>query len=158
MSDAAIASIVTGAVTVVTLVIGFLTLWVKLKYGDEQTQKTVKHASQIVQDKIDDNTTITKVNAGAAVVSAVAAAKTAADTKSAVEGINRKLNGGIDAAVQDAVKPLHDKTEEQGGKLEKLTEYVHQRNHDILTALQIQANKIETVIQMVNRLTTREDS
>lgn len=51
MSDAAIASIVTGLVTVTTLIVGFLTLWVKLRYGESATRK--------VGEKVEENTEIT---------------------------------------------------------------------------------------------------
>lgn len=48
MSDAAIANLITGVVTITTTVIAFLTLWLKLKYGVKE-----------VGGKIDHNTTIT---------------------------------------------------------------------------------------------------
>lgn len=52
MSDAAIASIVTGFVTVMLSLIGFLTLWAKLKYGEKKVEA--------VSTKIDANTALTK--------------------------------------------------------------------------------------------------
>lgn len=58
MSDAAIASIVTGIVTISTMVIGFLTLWIKLRYGVEKAEEVATKA-QDMEDKIDHNTTIT---------------------------------------------------------------------------------------------------
>lgn len=51
MSDAAIASIVTGVVTIATMVVGFLTMMVKLKYGVDQVEA--------VSGKVDVNTAIT---------------------------------------------------------------------------------------------------
>ncbi len=38
MSDAAIAQVVAGLITITTVVVGFLTLWVKLKYGADQAK------------------------------------------------------------------------------------------------------------------------
>ena len=55
MSDAAIANIVTGVVTVATIVSGFLTLWAKLKYGVHKVEET--------SAKVDVNTQLTeKIN------------------------------------------------------------------------------------------------
>lgn len=51
MSDAAIACIMTGLVNVATMLIGFLTLWVKLRYAGEKADE--------VEKKLDDNTAIT---------------------------------------------------------------------------------------------------
>lgn len=65
MSDAAIANIVTGIVTIVTLVIGFLTLWVKLKYGAEKAEEAAVKAD-IVESKIDANTKISAAAAASA--------------------------------------------------------------------------------------------
>ncbi len=100
MSDAAIASIVTGIVTVATLLIGFLTLWVKLRYGEEKTDK--------VEKKIDDNTVLTKAATVAAAQSAAVAVETATESRKATAEIAKKLNGGVDSAIEHAVKPLRD--------------------------------------------------
>lgn len=51
MSDAAVATLVSGVVTIVTMLVGFLTLWVKLKYGVEKTKD--------VESKVDHNTALT---------------------------------------------------------------------------------------------------
>lgn len=52
MSDGAIASITAALITITTMVIGFMTLWVKLKYG-------VKTAES-VETKVDHNTAMTE--------------------------------------------------------------------------------------------------
>lgn len=80
MSDAAITSIVTGLVTIGLSAIGFLTLWIKLKYG--------------VQKVEDANT---KIDAAAVQVQANTDLTT--KTKDMAETVNRKLNGGLDNAV-----------------------------------------------------------
>lgn len=59
MSDAAIANIVTGIVTVTTIVIGFATLWLKLKYGVEKKADEAALKAAEVEGKIDGNTQIT---------------------------------------------------------------------------------------------------
>lgn len=76
MNDAAIANVVTGLVTITTLVVGFLTLWVKLRYGAEQAEKAARKAD-VVERKIDYNTTKT-------------------------EGIARAVNGGAHARAAGA--------------------------------------------------------
>lgn len=107
MSDLAIANLVTGAVTVSTLVIGFLTLWLKIKYGVDRADA----GSAKIENKIDDNTKITKAGSAAAVTNAKAAAQSAEDAKTVAKSIQLKLNGGIDAAINDAVKPLQEQFE-----------------------------------------------
>lgn len=58
MSDAAISSIVAGVLTLATMVIGFLTLWLKVKYGVDRVNA--------VEGKIDHNTNLTTQAADAA--------------------------------------------------------------------------------------------
>ncbi len=113
--------------------------------------------------KVDDNTKITRAVGVAAVTNAQTAATSAAAAKSATESmaqdVKKKLNGGIDAAVKEAVDPIQkiladpaatdeQITKEVNAKLERLEEYVHQRQHEVLNALQVQANRIERLIQL----------
>lgn len=151
MSDAAIANIVTGLVTITVTIVGFLTLWIKLKYGVKKTED-VEAKAITVEEKLDANTIITKAASEAAVKSAVTAARSATESKEATAAIAAKLNGGVDAAIEAAVAPLHRRIDEHMGKLKELTDYVHQRNHDMMTALQIHANRLETVILKINDL------
>lgn len=58
MSDAAVATIVGAAVNIIGMVVGFLTLWVKLKYGVQKAEEAATKA-QVVETKIDRNTDIT---------------------------------------------------------------------------------------------------
>lgn len=51
MSDSAVTVIVAGVVQVVVLVVGWLTLWTRLRYGVERTEA--------VEKKLDDNTATT---------------------------------------------------------------------------------------------------
>src|SRR5688500_5697433 len=73
MSDATIVNIVTavvtGSITITTMIIGFLTLWVKLKYGIDQAGNAAAKAevaagdaataARGLEEKVDHNTTIT---------------------------------------------------------------------------------------------------
>ncbi len=129
---------------------------------------TFKRATTI-EGKVDDNTKITKDSAKAAVENskvAVATAKTAAtaatETKAVADGINKKLNGGIDAAIAEAIRPVKDKLDshselddknmrEINEKIAKFTEYQHTRNHDIVTALQALTNQVAALIAMAEQ-------
>lgn len=104
MSDTAVTALVTGAITITTSVIGFLTIWVKLKYSD----KKVEAKAEEVKSKIDDNTEITKEGAKEASANAKAAANIAADTKNATDALAKKLNGGVDEAIEAAIKPIRE--------------------------------------------------
>lgn len=62
ISDAGTVSIVTGCVTVFTMFFAWLTLWLKLKYGEEKvvknTEEVVKNTQKVEQntEKLDQNT------------------------------------------------------------------------------------------------------
>lgn len=58
MSDAAITIIVTGLVNVATMLVGFLTLWVRLKYGEQKADQAARTAA-IINRKVDENTSLT---------------------------------------------------------------------------------------------------
>ena len=118
MSDAAVANIVTGVVTVATLVIGFLTLWVKLRYNTQQAEKAaIESAIAVVkatevEKKIDNNTALTVAGTNAAASSAILAANNAAEAKSTAEDINSKLNGRIEDIIEKAVAPIRKTLED----------------------------------------------
>lgn len=100
MSDAAIANIVTGIVTITTLIIGFATLWLKLKHGVEKTEEVSEQASK-VERKIDNNTVVT-------MAAAEAASESAAKASEATKVIDRKLNGELTRAIDNTIKPIND--------------------------------------------------
>lgn len=58
MSDAAVASIVTGLVTMTTMIVGFLTMWLKLRYGAEKAAEAAVKAG-VLEAKVDHNTSLT---------------------------------------------------------------------------------------------------
>lgn len=66
MSDGAITTIVTGVVTAIGLVVGFLTLWVKLQYASKKAEDAASKAetavtkADVMERKIDGNTAITQ--------------------------------------------------------------------------------------------------
>lgn len=121
------------------------------------------------RNAIDENTRLTKAGATAAASSARVAAETAKDavdaateTKTAIDGISRKLNGGIDRALADAIDPikatLQAHTEQDAkdlaevkDKFDTLTEYVHARNHDLLDAMHGQSLKIDLAIEEMKK-------
>lgn len=65
MSDAAVATIVGGLVTMLGMVIGFLKLWVDIRYGNKKAEDAAVKAGEAatkageVEDKLDANTAIT---------------------------------------------------------------------------------------------------
>lgn len=74
MSEAAIATIVGGCITITTMIIGFLTLWLKLKYGIEKAETAATTAAQVatrradvVENKLDHNTVVSTEAKDAAV-------------------------------------------------------------------------------------------
>lgn len=122
MSDAAIANVVTGLVTVTVTVIGFLTLWVKLRYGAER--------ADIVEKKIDNNTAITSAGTAAATKSANKAEVTADRARVAAETITEMLNGGFDDRI---AKIVRDYTEPLANSFKAHNEQ-DQRNMETITA------------------------
>ncbi len=150
MSDAAIAVIVTGVIQAIGMVLGYL----KLRHGTEQAKEQVG----VVEKKIDNNTQLTKAGTTAAVKTAQTAVATAAEAKEATQNvadsINRKLNGGIDAAIKPVREDLmaHEKKMAQiNQKFVELTDYVHKRNHDVLDALGVLSNRVAAVLVMLER-------
>ena len=93
MSDSAIATIVTGLVTMVTLIVGFLTLWVRLKYGADKVER-----------KIDVNTALTKAGTEEAAANAKVAASAATKAADKADALAIQMNGGLDDRMIAIVK------------------------------------------------------
>lgn len=98
MSDAAVIALITGVGTIVVTVVGFLTVWLKLRYG--------------VEPKIDTNTEVTKAgtkaafdNAKVAATAATAAAQKALATEDKITDL---LNGQLDIRIRTIVKECFD--------------------------------------------------
>lgn len=112
MSDAAITTIVSGFVQVVVLVVGFLTLWVKLKYGVEKAERSATAAAtkaHEVEQKLDANTVTTQ------------AVSDKADT------IVSQTNGTMDQLRMIVAKIAE--------RVDKLEEYNHTSAHRLLNAI-----------------------
>lgn len=100
MSDAAITAIVSGFITITGMVIGFLTLYIKLRYGVEKAEEAAVKAS-VVEGKIDKNTELTR--AGTA-----SAAEAAADAAKKTEELSKQMNGSLDSRIRTIVKDHTD--------------------------------------------------
>jgi hypothetical protein len=118
VSDAAIAHTVTGLVTITTIMVGFLTLWIKLKYGFEQTS-SLSAKTQTVEDKIDANTQKTEQ----------------VDTKTDL--LVERTNGVMDSIVS-TLNHLKE-------RVDKLEEYNHISAHRILDAINAMHLKMSTI-------------
>jgi hypothetical protein len=95
MSDTAITQIAATAVTIATMLFGFLTLLVKLRYGNRMAEVAAEKADVAVgkalsvEGKIDDNTALTK-----------AVAKNTGEALPVLNKIERQTNGGLDARLE----------------------------------------------------------
>lgn len=172
MSDAAIVSIVTGIVTIVSL-------WLKLRseakaVRDKVSQvrgdvDAVARKADSVEKKIDSNTEITVAGNTAATTNARVAATAAIDAKKSVDEVSAKLNGGIDSAIAAAVEPIkrgmsehaatddknmrdiNDKIAALDARIEEHNKYVHGRNHDILNKVAVLITKVDVLISANER-------
>ena len=151
MSDGAIVAIVGAVVTIATL-------WMRMRYESKK-----------VEDKVDANTGITKAGAASAIINAQTASNAALDAKEATEvlaeNLNRKLNGGLDHAINSALEPikrlLEDHDEERKDirsivetlkqQVAEHTEYTHRRNHDMQNSMQAQSNNIVAILEILRR-------
>lgn len=186
MSESAIltivASIVTGFVTVATMVVGLFTLWIKLKYekrtstetilkGQQETQEQVKHVVAQAQDSVNENvrinTEVTKAGIKVAARDNTAAVVAATDAKAVVEVVAKKLNGGLDHAIEKAVDPIKVTLQEHQMVISELTEehaknmaevqkqfkemsdYIHRRNHEILEKFSTTAYGVQAILEML---------
>lgn len=100
MSDAAVATVVSGVITVVGMIVGFLTMWIKLQHAGAKAEEAAVKAEE-VEKKIDNNTAITR----AGTASAASAARVAADK--AIE-LAKQMNGALDQRIRDIVKEHTD--------------------------------------------------
>lgn len=103
MSDGAVSVIVSGFVQITVLVIGFLTLWIKLRHGVDKATEALA-SSRIVEGKVDSNTELTRSVSHQATQSAKAAEQ-AADR--AIE-MSERLNGSLDEKIRIVVREYVD--------------------------------------------------
>lgn len=162
MSDTAIAIIVTGILNAITVIAGVVTLWIRSKYGDDRTKELTDGQTRVLTSKIDDTTAAVQTTGTVAAVNAKVAASAAAAAVAETRVISGKLNGGVDSAIRNAVDPLartlaeHAAADEANvksveDKLKHLETYMHERNHVLLTAVQAQVIKLETLLAMARK-------
>ncbi len=141
MTDAAVATIVSGCITIAGMIVGFLTMWFKVKYSN-----------QSVEEKVDANTRVTKEGTTAATEHAKEATEAAKSVATTTDTINRKLNGGLHAAIHEIIDPVREVDMKSiNQKFDGLTAYVHERNHDILNAVQLLTNKMSILTEAIVR-------
>lgn len=153
MSDAAIAQLVYGAITIFTMLVGFWQMRAKLKYGVEKAEEAATKA-KVVEKKIDANTQLTKdgteaaaANAKEAAEAVTAAAKKAEDANTEKMGIlkeiaeqtNGKLGQNIKEAVGEAIKPLQSQLAEH----DKVCDDDRTRIDKVITSLDSRLTTIE---------------
>lgn len=84
----------------------------------------VASTTRVVESKLDTNTSITKTNI-----------KQAHITKEAVESLDKKLNGGIDAAVESAVRPLRKILDEHSSQDEQNMKEIKDKLEELKTKI-----------------------
>lgn len=126
MSDAAITTIVTGIVTIAMSTIGFLTLWVRLKYGEKETRA--------VKEKVAENTDITAATRDA--TSKVAAHVTGCDKERAA-----LLKGLTDHDVR--ITALEGQMAALKVSVDGVTRNVDSTRHEMRSHLQTLSGKLD---------------
>lgn len=157
MSDAAITTIVSGVITavltLVPMVIGFLTLWVRLKYGVEKAEEAAKKA-KAVEEKIDNNTQLTKEGTEAATANAKKAAdavtqaaeKTEAADKKKLEilqEIAEQTNGMLGQNVKDAVSAAIHPLQSQLTEHDKICDDDRTKINQVISIMDTRLTTIE---------------
>ena len=138
MTEGMLTAIVSGIITITTMVIGFLTLWIKLKYGVDKANEAAVNA-KVVEAKIDTNTAITKSAASASITNAKIAADAASKAKVATEDIARQLNGALDEKITNIV-------ENQIKSLVSMIDSHAQQDEDNMKEIMTAISKLNTLI------------
>ena len=131
MSDAAVTTLVFGLVQVTVIVVGFLTLWVKLKYDVKQAKESaIKTAEKVgvVESKINSNTATTE------------------DVNRKADTILEQTNGGL-----EKMRLLVGKIAE---RVDKLEDYNHESSHRLFDAINTVHLKLVAMSVMYDRSTT----
>lgn len=119
MNESVITIVVTGAVQIVGMIVGFLTLWVKLQFASTKAAEAVVKA-ELVEDKLDANTATTK------------AVNSKADT------IVQQTNG-----TADQLRVLVNNIGERVGKLE---DYNRESSHRLFDTIHTLGLKVERIL------------
>lgn len=128
MSDAAITTIITGLVTITTMVIGFLNMYVKLRHARLRAEVAAFKADEavvkvgVVERKIDHNTSLTQ------------------SVESKANTIVKQTNGSLEQ-VRSLVSTIAD-------RVSKLEEYNHESAHRLFNTINAMNLKIERILAM----------
>lgn len=146
MTDVGMASLVTGLITITGMIVGFLTLWAKLKYGVEKAEEAATKV-KAVEDKIDENTSLTRTATTAATNAAVNAKTAVQKAQEAstekldiLHKIEKQTNGAADA-MRNLVKDLAE-------RVEKLEDYNRDSSHRMLDAVNTMHLKIAEILAL----------
>ncbi len=146
MSDAAVATIVSGAITIVGLVVGFLTMWVKLTHASAKAEQAVDQA-KVVENKIDHNTSMTAQ-------AAVAAEKASEHTADCDEERVRILKGL--AGHDGRISALETQMPALRLALEGVTKNLDTTRHEMRGHLQAVVSKLDLLSLTIPRGTLPE--
>lgn len=141
-----------------------ITAWVTyikskaVEAGLAENTRITKHGSTVAGD----NAKQAAVVAEQAANEVKEVANVAAETKTAIDGISKKLNGGIDDAITKAVMPIKTALDvhtakdaqdikEVNDKLDRLEKYVHESNHDRNDILQNMVNDVSLILRELTR-------
>ena len=130
MSDAAVSIVVTGVITLTTMVIGFLTLWIKLRYGVGKVEEVSVKADEAA------------VKAAEAVVVAKGVEAKIDDNTAKTEAVSGKTTITAFIALEESVKTLTE-------RVDKLEEYTHSTARQLLDSLSDVNLKVTTVLEAV---------
>lgn len=131
MGESVAAIVVAGVVQVTGMVIGFLTLWVKLKHAGENAQEAVVRAN-IVEEKLDANTATTK----------------SVDTKA--DTIVSQTNGTLERT-QRIIEDI-------AARVTKLEEYNRTASHRVLDAINAMHIRVVELAARIPKLIAQEQS
>ncbi len=148
-------------------VVGLITLWLKIRSAKQSVETKIDAKSEAIQTSVDDNTKLTKQGTAAATlhaseakvaatdaaVAASDAAVAASGAKVAAQEVSKKLNGGLDHAIATALAPIREEMKSfvTNDKMEEFMKYVHQRNHNLLDAMQAQTSKMALLLQRLDK-------
>ncbi len=134
MSDAGIAIIATGVANAVAMIVGFLTLWIKLRYGAEKAEATATDVAK----KLDVNTALTRKAEASAMVAADKAEASTIHKVDLLHDIQTHVNGGVSAAIRQVFGEFQ-------AELKKHQDSDDVKMADIFAAIQNNTNKLHTL-------------
>ncbi len=148
MSDSAITTIASSIVTVILGLIGFATLWLKIRYGTEQAEKAAVKAevavaqAAVVEAKIDNNTVIST------------------QAKDAAQNAERQTNGvmtGYDSHITNLVQTTtehHKRITELEARIVELAVSVANVNKNVDTTRHEFRGTLQTLMNKMDIMAT----